>query len=401
MRLKQVPVAHSPKFFAFLVTMSLWFLGCEADDPDPDGPSASAGNEATAGDTESMNSAGTNAAANELRQANVACTEPVNIGSSANDCGPNADDYPGAAWPDCIADDGQWHLTGSNAESGNPPSSQARIASFETMSNLLVCGEGIPSSEAFLDARMEYAIDNGLDSRVQRRYDAHLERPEDDINCRGEDHGERFPEYCIGPGRILPSLTSAFIDGSEGQEPMSSAARVEAGLLWFFYVSTYKEAYSCKSTAKDCDSAWAYYGAGQTADAPAVGLAKYVQRIDTYSHTRVFDALLAIRCWRDLDSAEESEDENMHNRALAQLDTALDHALAVILINRVERVLDADGATDSADWAFLGILGPVIDRAARTIDPERADQLLALWDSGTREAGITIVSLLEGLFPCP
>ena len=42
-------------------------------------------------------------------------------------------------------------------------------------------------------------------------------------------------------------LNKAFADGASGNEPLANAARVEAGLLWFLYVSTYKEANSCAS----------------------------------------------------------------------------------------------------------------------------------------------------------
>ena len=48
-----------------------------------------------------------------------------------------------------------------------------------------------------------------------------------------------------------------FVAGSTDETPEVSAAKVEAGLLWFMYVSTHKEGYSCKVLAKDCDSAWA------------------------------------------------------------------------------------------------------------------------------------------------
>ena len=79
--------------------------------------------------------------------------------------GPREDDN----WDDCISDDGVYHLAGESA-----PSSIARVASFETIADLLWRADSAPSAQAFLDARIEYSIDQGLDSRVSRRYDARL-----------------------------------------------------------------------------------------------------------------------------------------------------------------------------------------------------------------------------------
>ena len=120
----------------------------------------------------------------------------------------------------------------------------ARIASFEVIADLLWRSSEAPTAQDFLNARIEYAIDQGLDSRVQRRYDAHVTRPEEGVNCRGADHGELYPDYCVGPGQIMPLLTAAFASGSLGESPLKNAAEVEAGLLWFLYISTYKEAYT-------------------------------------------------------------------------------------------------------------------------------------------------------------
>jgi hypothetical protein len=311
-------------------------------------------------------------------------------------CEGAATDYPGESWNACISDDGVWHQTGES-----PPSSIARVASFETIADLLWRGEGIPNGQAFLDARIEYSIDSGLDSRVSRRYDAHLERPEEGINCRGEDHGQLYPDYCVGPGKINPLLAQAFADGSQGLSPLVNAARVEAGLLWFLHVSTYKEGYTCKDAAKDCDSSWAYYGAGDTQDV-TTGLASYVRAIEPGTHASIFQGLLAIRCWRDLDNSETAMNPEMHQKALGQLDRGLNRALTILLIGRLNAFANAEGDARAPHWAFLQVLGPVLDRAARAADAGIADRLASTWQSdGMAVDAEGVIADLNALFPCP
>jgi len=311
-------------------------------------------------------------------------------------CMPAATDYPGDGWAECISDDGTWHLSGES-----PPSSIARVASFETIAGMLWRKEGALTAQDFLNARIEYTIDQGLDSRVTRRYDAHLDRPAEGVNCRGETHGAMYPDYCVGPGKILPLITRAFADGSTGMDMPANAARVEAALLWFLHVSTYKEAYTCKDAAKDCDSAWAYYGGGETAG-EATGLAAYVKASEPGTHFRLFDALLGVRCWRDLDRGDTAMNSDMHTRTLGQLDRGLNRAMTVLLIVRLNAFRTGPEAGRAAAWAFLQVLGPTLDRAARLIDPEVADRLIAAWRTDGMDIDAeALVADLNGLFPCP
>ena len=306
--------------------------------------------------------------------------------------GPREDDN----WDNCISDDGVYHLAGESA-----PSSIARVASFETIADLLWRADSAPSAQAFLDARIEYSIDQGLDSRVSRRYDARLERPAEGIDCRGEDHGVEYPDYCVGPGKINPLLAQAFAAGSMGETPWINAARVEAALLWFMHVSTYKEAYTCKDKAKDCDSAWAYYGAGEDRSL-ATGLATYVKSAEPATHVAIFNAIQGLRCWRDLDDAETATNNQLHQRALDQLDRALNRALVVLLIDRLNTFGQAEGDERTAAWAYLQVLGPVLDRAARSASEERADELAAVWLSdGSDLDREGVIGQLNTLFPCP
>jgi hypothetical protein len=52
----------------------------------------------------------------------------------------------------------------------------------------------------------------------------------------------------------------------------------------------------------DCDSSWGYYTVGVERDAPAQQtFARYVRALEPATHQRVWDGLLAVHCWRELD----------------------------------------------------------------------------------------------------
>jgi hypothetical protein len=93
-----------------------------------------------------------------------------------------------------------------------------------------------PSPDDFLQARALYQTDEGLDSRVVRRYDPHVEVP-GGADCTVEDDVESHPDYCVGPATLQPLLLEAFNAGAAGDAPREQAARIEGALLWFFYVS--------------------------------------------------------------------------------------------------------------------------------------------------------------------
>ena len=200
----------------------------------------------------------------------------------------------------------------------------------------------------------------------------------------------RTTRYCVGPASMHPLITNAFVAGSTG-ETLVSAAKVETGLLWFMYVSTHKEGYSCKGKAKDCDSAWAYYGAQETVDG-AVGLARYVREVSVEQHQDIFNAILAIRCWRESDSGETAIDDELHAQVLAQLDRALDRGIGQILMNRMERLRTESSADAEASKAFLGILGPTTHRASSAFDAALADEMMVLWAGELSESALDTLS---------
>ena len=162
-------------------------------------------------------------------------------------CTPKETDYQPRAnassddsWESCIADNGQYtqlELSVSSIE---------RVAGFDDIANILWRRETVPSPEDFVRARDIYTLEQGLRTRVMRRYDPRLDSPpEGEWSCGDEATYLAYPDFCVGPSTIGPLVTQAFVDGIEGKLPLENAAKIEAGLTWFLYISVLKEAETC------------------------------------------------------------------------------------------------------------------------------------------------------------
>lgn len=307
---------------------------------------------------------------------------------------PGADD----AWAACISDDGQYHRIEPNI------STIARVGAFEELEALLFDPTREPSADQFLEGRLLYQEDEGLDSRVVRRYDPHFSVP-DGTDCTVPGALESFPDYCVGPAHLGPTILSAFAEGIAGgsaEPPRVHAARIEAALHWFFAVSTFKESLTCTSTARDCDSAYAYYTGGEEARG-SLGLAEAVSAIDPLAHDRAWDGLLAVRCWRDLDAADIATDVALRDRARAQYDRAVIDGVAALVRDRLVRACASAGPELLYHLAFAQTLGAMLDREARLRSPEQAD---ALREELTRASSSEVdvaraVAAIDALFECP
>jgi len=302
-------------------------------------------------------------------------------------------------WPACISDDDTYHWIGTTI------GSIARITSFESIADLLWRRATAPTADDFLAARTIYVETNGLDSRIQRREDLHYPAvPAADGACTDAGVPDLYPDRCVGPARMLPLLNDAFAAGSTGTEPAVHAARIEAALLWFLYLSPYKESNTCTTTPADCDSAWAYYTGGEDR-AGGLGLAAYVSALDGETHDRIWDGLLAVRCWKNLDNETgTSVDLDLRDQAIAQLDRAALRGVALIVRDRFDMLAAATtSATRDAAWAFLRILGGVLDREATVRD---ADMAIVLRNELARTDPLAVdvagaQAALDALFPCP
>lgn len=316
------------------------------------------------------------------------------------ECAPLATDYaPGADddWPACISDDGEYHRIVEGI------STIARVGAYEELEALLFDPSRDPSPDDFLNGRLLYQETEGLDSRVVRRYDPHFAVP-DGTDCTIDGVPEAYPDYCVGPAVLSPLILSAFEAGITGgaEPPRVHAARVQAALLWFLAVSTYKESLTCTRTAQDCDSAYAYYTGGEPARG-GLGLAEDVAAVDPAAHERAWDGLLAVRCWRDLDPAEVATDLARRDLAREQYDRAVTDGAAAIVRDRLVRLCDASGAELAYHFAFAQVLGRALDREATE---RNAGQAAALREELARARPTDVdvaraVGAIDALFDCP
>ncbi|MBI5511807.1 MAG: hypothetical protein HY903_23880 [Deltaproteobacteria bacterium] len=305
-------------------------------------------------------------------------------------------------WPACIADDDAWHLIGAG-----PPAAVSRSLAFEAMATKLWLNPCRPSPADFLSARDDYSTPEGLASRVARRQDiSYPEVPGDDkFACGNQGIPEAYPDRCAGPAKLKPLIDAAFQRGSEAVEPLSQAARIEAALLWFFYLSMSSEIWTCGfNNINDCDSAAGYYTQITPRDAPA-GLAVYVAAVGPETHQRIYDALLAARCWRDIDQAMPATPAfvGYYDRAQAQLAKAALRGVALILRQRVGEILCAGGEARAAHVAFVEVLGGLLDHAASGIAGGAAASLRVFTASPTADPSAVAAAqaAIDTIFTCP
>ena len=117
----------------------------------------------------------------------------------------------------------------------------------------------------------------------------------------------------------------------------------------------------------------------------------------------LFDGVLAINCWRHLDTAPLATDMALYSRAQRQIDVALLRGLALILRERISNLTCSTGDVQKAHLAFVNTLAPFLDRAARAIEPAKADTLKTQTSmTDASQVDVTMaVAALDGLFACP
>lgn len=325
--------------------------------------------------------------------------------AEATDYTPRDSNSANDMYPACVSD----AEPDRYVQIGASVSTVARIAAFEQIAAKLFIA-GAPSNQDFIDARLQYVIDNGLESRVARREDEHYPPAPAACNTLTVEQLAMYPDRCVGPVTLQPAIQAAFMTGStsaDARERRLAAARIEAYLLWFLYTSVHKEATTCKAAPADCDSHWAYYtgGEGRTG---GLGWARYVRALEPATHDRIFDGILAVRCWRGLDDPAMAGDDAMYDalrtRALAQLDRAELRGIVVILKQRLTRLDTQTGVDAEVTWELVRSLGPVLNRAA---DAQGGAEATA-WKTEIAKPGVPdqaardrMHHALDVLFPCP
>lgn len=397
---------NNPASFAALMIAALALAACESDDPPitplddlgradggQDGGTADAGQDGDAGDVDS----GTADAGPE--DGGVALCE-----RAPDDYFPDVTMRDVIAWPACISDDGIYHPFSSGTIGG-----VTRANQYRQVIDLLFDPTRDPSVADFLASRMFYVNtadpNAGIAIRLGRRADFHYVA---DVpvgtDCTAPGIAAMHPEFCVGPATLEPLINTAFTAGSTAgtADTRIEAAKIEAGLLWFFYTSPSSEIRGCTTTKSNCDSAYAYYTGG-AAPRGGIGLAAYVLAADPLAHDRAWDAVLGVRCWRDLDSADTATNLALRDRAIAQLDRAMLDGVVAVVRARALRIAATTGSEQAAHWAFVRTIGGFLDRAVRAEDSGAADALateVAKTDAATVSVPM-ITAALDSVFVCP
>jgi hypothetical protein len=324
-------------------------------------------------------------------------------------------------WPSCISDDGTYTQVAMGT-----PGSVARAEAYEEIADLLWRKTDAPTPEDFTAARDQYIIPEGNESRMVRREDFHYPpipmaewdpQVDADKQCTVAALVEKYPERCVGPSTLAPLIDEAFTAGQTGDgDARVHAARIEAALDWFYFLSVYKEAHTGASIkAADVDSAWAYYNGGQSID-DGIAIAAVVKNLSQNTHERIHDGILAIRCWRDLNQdmgmyplldEVDADSKALFEQAWEQLDQGLHRGWALVVRDRILRYIETScGKADGhlpAVWAYVQLAGGWLQHEAETRDADKAAPLAALWakaDPSVEELEQAI-SIIDELFPCP
>jgi hypothetical protein len=297
-------------------------------------------------------------------------------------------------WPACISDDDLYHQLEPSV------SSIARVAAYDAIGGDLWEDGATPTHEDFLAARVLFEEEQGLGSRVARRYDIHYDPPTTG-SCEDEGVPAAHPDHCVGPGTLQPIIVAAFADGAEGNHRIVNAYKIEAATQWFLYVSAIKEAFTCTTTAADCDSHWAYYSGG-TARADPAGLAADVDALAPETHDRAYDGVLAVRCWRDLDPEETATDLARRDQSIAQLDRALLRGMSILIRQRFLALACSTSDYQQGHLEALRILVPLFDRETRSRSSTAADLLMTEVAKSAEAVDVSaVVDALDSTYPCP
>lgn len=400
-----------------LTLLLLPLLACKADDPSE---TDSNGDTAGTGDT----TAGSTPTTGEPMDCSMIAEIPAIDESS---CKPLDTDFQprtnagGDMWPTCVGD-----MIPYQQVDAKTPGSAARIVAYEEMAKLLWNNPKEPTAADFTAARDQYVIAEGLESRLNRREDLHYPpipmaewdpQVDGDKQCTVASLAAKYVERCVGPNAMKPLIDQAFADGQSGTgDARINAAKIHGVLQWFLYVSVYKEGNTCATEdPADCDSSWAYY-TGMEPITSGKAFSADVLAESQNAHERIYDGLLADRCWRDL--AKDAmggypllenttpDIQALFERSWEQLDQALHRGYAVVIRRHLEdhmQTLCGEGDLyPAASWAYLQIAGPALDREATERDATKAKVLTDLWtkDSPTAQDLVDGIAAIDAIFPC-
>jgi len=318
--------------------------------------------------------------------------------SNPNDYHPRDSAPAHLVWPACVSDDNAFHLTASTA-----PPSVARVAQFESVAPTLWGKATLPDPADFTAAVTLLSASGGIVGQLAAVEDKHYPPVPGSDSCASA--ATTYPDRCAGAAKLMPTVTELVQQGKAGNLTHVQAERLEATLLWYFYLSATWETANCDTTASgdgNCDAQWADSTGGQARD-QVTGLAGYVSKLGIESKDRIYDGNLAIRCWRDFTTSGNPRPD-LFNFGAQQLDRALIHGLALVARQRFTQLGCATGQYKEGHFQFLKILVGFLDRASRAGGhTAEADVLKAQINATADTVDVTAaLAALDTLYPaCP
>lgn len=409
------------QLFRWTATLSLslpLLTACKADDP---GDTEAATESAETGGTEPTTAPTSTQPVMDCSAIMIAAIDESSCAPLASDYQPRDNNSANDMWPACVADT----LPYTQVNAGTPGSA-ARIDAYVAMAALLWDNPAEPTPADFTAARDQYVIPEGLESRLNRREDLHVDgipmdewdpQVDGDKQCTVEALADKYPDRCIGPKTLKPIVEAAFAAGQDGKgDPRVHAAEIRAAIDWFLWLSVYKEAETCGSEDPgDCDSCWAYYTGLETIDS-GKGFSRDVLDQSKETHERIWDGIRAVRCWRDLNQdngeyplfpALDEDSIAQFERGWEQLDQALHRGIALVVRGHAEEYFNTLCGTGSAyqpaAWTYLKTIGPALQNEAEARDPAKAAVLAALWANPEPSAQDVAdgIAAIDAVFACP
>lgn len=313
--------------------------------------------------------------------------------------------------------------TSSNFSSVSSESPADVIAQMDALERIRTVLENASvSKQRFIEAENEYKEPNGIQTALARVADYHdTQYPLGKADtCLIKPITNECASVCVGTTQIEPIIQEAFAQAKSGNNLYVQAARLDAALLWFNYVSIYASMYLGRENPQGIDSARAYYAGGQTPSGAGIGISKYFKQLKPLTLSqgqttdeKVWDGLRALRCWREklgdstpvVNPIDDSENDTRWKAARDQTDRALLAGIAAIVQMRLTNLInEKEAEVKSAHWAFVQTLGRFLLRAAENAAPDTDGATLLeneLMKTDAAQVNASeILTAFQNEFPC-
>jgi hypothetical protein len=142
-----------------------------------------------------------------------------------------------------------------------------------------------------------------------------------------------------------------------------------------------------------------------------IGLSGAVRGADPAANDAVWNGFGAFRCLRDLEPADEDpsledltpDGQMRFDAANVQLEAALAYAGGRLIRARAQELATSCSETTAAEWEFVRTFANALEPTANDVDAASWSAIKAIIDNPapTEEDLATLVSSIDGLFPCP